>query len=175
MKRMDFVCCLLLMLGGLSAAEVKNGEMVRNGDFENGLENWTVKGVGSVDRTVSSSGKASLCISLTKPTWQRVFQQIEVEPSTEYQVEYYVKCENVKPQEKARYAGAASWISMKKYLPHQGSGGPWKLDTADGDWKKVSYKFKTGPEDKTISIQFQLCNASGKIWIDQVSVTPVKK
>ncbi len=170
MKPANIVCCLMLMmLGGLSSAEVKNG------GFENGLENWTVKGVGSVDRNVSAFGKASLCISLPKPTWQRVFQQIEVEPSTEYQLEYYVKCENVKPQENARYAGAASWISMKKYFPHQGSGGPWKLDTASGDWKKVSYKFKTGPEDKTVSIQFQLCNASGKIWIDQVSVTPVTK
>ena len=59
---------------------------------------------------------------------------------------------------------------MKKYFPHHGSKGPWKLDQEEGSWRKVSYKFKTGKADKKIDVQFQLSNASGSIWIDQVSL-----
>ncbi|MBO5724921.1 MAG: carbohydrate binding domain-containing protein, partial [Lentisphaeria bacterium] len=146
------------------------GELIRNGSFEQDLAHWTVKGSGNVDQTQGAFGKKSLRIHLEKPAWQRVFQRVDVEPSTEYVLEYYVKCSKVVPTKGARFAGAGSWVSMKKYFPHHGSKGPRKLDQEEGSWRKVSYKFKTGKEDKKIDVQFQLSNASGSIWIDQVSL-----
>ena len=157
--------CLIIVNFCLNASD-----LIRNGSFEQGLAHWTVKGNGSVDPGQGAFGKSSLKISLAKPVWQRVFQTVDVEPSTEYVLEYYVKCEKVLPKKGAKFSGAGSWISMKKYFPHHGSAGPWKLDSADGSWRKVSYKFKTGKEDKKIAVQFQLSNASGTVWIDQVSL-----
>ncbi|MBR7121435.1 MAG: hypothetical protein IKC94_04255, partial [Lentisphaeria bacterium] len=104
---------------------------------------------------------------------QRVFQSFTVKPSTTYKLEYYVKCENIVPQPDARFAGAASWISMKKNTPLRGKQGPWKLDTAPGGWQLVSYTFKTGPEDTTAAVEFQLRNASGTVWFDGVKITEI--
>ena len=153
-------------IGSLFAAEI------RNGSFEDGLTGWSVKkGLVSVDKSVSAFGDASLRISFEKPAWNRIFQSFAVKPDTVYTLEYYVKCENVVPQAGARFAGAASWISLKKNTPLRGSRGPWKLDSAPGSWQRVSYTFKTGKDDTRASVGFQLRNASGTIWIDGVKIT----
>lgn len=162
---------VVLLICGLTAG-VLSGTEIRNGGFESGTDGWTLKGRGmSVDTTESAFGKASLRISLEKSAWLRLFQSFKVEPSTVYQLEYFVKCENIVPDKNARFAGAASWISMKKNTPLRGSRGPWKLDTAPGGWQKVSYTFKTGKEDTEAAVGFQLRNASGTIWIDGVKIT----
>ena len=156
---------IMTVLGCVCLFGALNGADIRNGGFEEGMDGWTGKGPGvSVDAKESAVGKSSLRISLEKPAWQRVFQSFAVKPSATYQLEYYVNCENVVPEKNAKFAGAASWISMKKNTPLRGSGGPWKLDTAAGGWKKVSYTFKTGKDDFTAAVEFQLRNASGTVW-----------
>ena len=163
---------MLFLVCGCFAATVYPAEIL-NGSFENGFENWQVKGSASIDTTESAFGKSSLKITLEKAVWQRVFQSFSVKPSTTYKLEYYVKCENVVPLADAKFAGAASWISMKKNTPLRGRQGPWKLDTAPGGWQMVSYTFKTGPEDTTAAVEFQLRNASGTVWFDGVKITEI--
>ena len=68
---------------------LKASDLIRNGSFEQGLTHWTVKGAGSADPSQGAFGKSSLKIHLAKPAWQRVFQTVAVEPSTEYILEYY--------------------------------------------------------------------------------------
>lgn len=151
-----------------------HGTEIRNGGFESGTDGWTLKGAGmSIDTTESAFGKSSMRITLKKSAWLRLFQSFKVKASTVYQLEYFVKCENVVPDKNAKFAGAASWISMKKNTALRGSNGPWKLDSAPGGWKKVSYSFKTGKDDSTAAVEFQLRNASGTIWIDEVKITEV--
>ena len=165
---------IMLMLGCSCFIGSIYAVEIRNGSFENGLTGWSVKkGLVSVDNSVSAVGKASLRISFEKPTWNRIFQKIAVKPDTVYKLEYQVKCENVVPQAGARIAGAASWIFLKKNTPLRGSQGPWKLDAAPGKWQQVSYTFKTGKDDTKASVGFQLRNASGTIWIDDVQITEV--
>lgn len=165
---------MLFLVCGCFAATVYPAEIL-NGSFENGFKNWQVKGSASIDTTESAFGKSSLKITLEKAVWQRVFQSFSVKPSTTYKLEYYVKCENVVPLADAKFAGAASWISMKKNTPLRGRQGAWKLDTAPGGWQMVSYTFKTGPEDTTAAVEFQLRNASGTVWFDGVKITEISE
>ena len=164
---------IMILLSCGCFAGMLNAAEILNGSFENGFENWQVKGSALIDTTEGAFGKSSLKITLEKAVWQRVFQSFTVKPSTTYKLEYYVKCENIVPQPDARFAGAASWISMKKNTPLRGKQGPWKLDTAPGGWQLVSYTFKTGPEDTTAAVEFQLRNASGTVWFDGVKITEI--
>ena len=165
------VYLLLLTLGQFLYSE----ELIKNGSFEDGLKHWIVKGKATINNTEAAFGKNSLQITLDKPVWQRVFQTINIQPSTEYILEYYVKCKDVVPKAGAKFAGAASQVLAKKYFPSIGSAGPWKLDKDNTSWKKVSYKFKTTKDDKTITIQFLLSNASGTVWFDNISLKQNKK
>ena len=162
---------LLLTLGQFLYSK----ELIKNGSFEDGLKHWIVKGKATINNTEAAFGKNSLQITLDKPVWQRVFQTINIQPSTEYILEYYVKCKDVVPKAGAKFAGAASQVLAKKYFPSIGSAGPWKLDKDNTSWKKVSYKFKTTKDDKTITIQFLLSNASGTVWFDNISLKQNKK
>ena len=145
-----------------------------NGDFENGLQSWTVKGAGaSIDHQVFAVGKASLRITLDKPVWQRVFQEIEVEPNATYCVEYLVKYQDVVAQPGAKFGGGTSWVGLKKQFPQQGIGGGWKLNVGNQDWTKVAYTFTTSAEDKKVAFQLRLANATGTVWFDDVKITKV--
>ena len=150
--------------------DVSGAELIKNGSFEEGLAHWNVKGQGRIDDKNSAFGKKSLFIELKKPAWQRVYQDVQVKPQTTYVLEYYVKCANVVPKKGARFAGAGSWVSLKKYAPHHGSKGAWKLDQGNMPWQKVAFEFKTGKDDRKIAVQFQLSNSSGCAWFDRVSL-----
>ena len=160
----------LLLTAGLSVFSVSGAELIKNGSFEEGLAHWNVRGQGRIDEENAAFGKKSLRIEQKKVIWQRVYQDVKVKPQTSYVLEYYVKCANVVPKKGARFAGAGSWVSLKKYFPHHGSRGAWKLDQGNMPWQKVSFEFKTGKEDHNIALQFQLSNSTGCAWFDKVSL-----
>ena len=126
---------IMLLLGCICFISTLNGVEIRNGSFEEGLTGWKAKkGIVAIDKNESAFGNASLRITFEKPTWNRVFQSFKCKPDTVYQLEYYVKCENVVTQADVRFGGAASWIFLKKNTPLRGGRGSWKLDTAPGGW-----------------------------------------
>jgi hypothetical protein len=171
---MKYFTLLFLTLFSTLSLIANNLELIKNGSFEDGLKHWQIKGQGVLDKSNAAFGKNSYKITLNKPVWQRIFQNVSVQPLTEYVLEYYVKCENIVSKPNVKFYGAASQVLLKKYQPWKGSKGAWKLDNSNSSWQKVSYTFKTGKDDKNISIQFILMNASGTVWFDNISLKKTK-
>jgi|GEM_PF-1921513 len=140
-----------------------------NGDFEKGLDGWTLRGPWKICMETSASGKNSGMIQVEKAQWNRLFQEIRLDPSAEYELEYYVKCRDVILQPGAKFGGASVGVMGLKRQTLYGSGGAWKLDAGTCDWKKVKISFNSKDlGDGLVNIQIQLTNASGTAWIDNL-------
>ncbi len=148
--------------------------LLANGDFEKELEGWTVRGPGKLCSEIKASGKASVMFQLEKAQWHRMYQTVRLEPSAEYELEYYVKCRDVVPLENAKYGGVSVGVMGSKQQILYGSGGAWKLDAGTCDWKKVKIRFSTKDfGDGPVNIQLQLTNASGTAWIDNLALRKI--
>ncbi|MBQ6472185.1 MAG: carbohydrate binding domain-containing protein [Victivallales bacterium] len=167
-KEQLFIALALACVGICHATEVING------GFEHGAQGWVLKGDGlGIDGEIHATGKRSLRISQETPLWQRAFQRIAVEPNATYRVEFLVKCQNVTAMPDANFGGASSKVNQKEYFPQQGLRGAWNLDVGTLDWTRVSYSFTTSSDEETVELQFQLSNATGTMWVDDVTVTKV--
>ena len=94
-----------------------NLELIKNGSFEDGLKHWQIKGQGVLDKSNAAFVKNSYKITLNKPVWQRIFQNVSLQPLTEYVLEYYVKCENIVSKPNVKFYGAASQVLLKNINP----------------------------------------------------------
>ena len=169
--------CVALFTGcvALFGAE----ELIKNGGFEAGTEGWVVKGKCSVDAADKTEGEQSLLVT-KKPgiRFDEIRQEVKVEPDTDYEISYYVKCsglEKADPQVKA-YGVSASITGGGKRRSY-GAEGLWKYDHGTFDWKKVVVRFNTRDfgNPATLLIGLQCPSAAGTFRLDAVSLRKVEK
>lgn len=138
--------------------------IVKNGYFEDsgvwGFSKWTKsKGSFKFDSMQKHSGNRSG--KLTSPDAQHntmCVQGVDVEPDTEYRVQYYIKTQNLSGY------GACLMITSGRQL--------FKGDpiTGSSDWTLVDGAFKTGPKMKRVSLYLSLGKASGTAWFDDIVI-----
>ena len=149
-------------------------ELIKNGGFEAGTEGWVVKGKCSVDAADKTEGKQSLLVT-KKPglRFDEIRQEVKVEPETDYELSYCVKCsglEKADPQVKA-YGVSASITGGGKRRCY-GAEGLWKYDHGTFDWKKAVVRFNTRDfgNPGTLLIGLQCPSAAGTFRLDAVSL-----
>ena len=178
MKRTTITGCALFFAGCmlLSAQEQ---ELIRNGSFENGTEGWVVKGKCTLNTADKTEGKQSLCVAKKKNVrFDEIWQEVKVEPDTDYELTYFVKCQDlVQNDPRAKAFGVSASISGGGKRSCWGSAGLWKYDHGTFDWKKVTVRFNTknfkNPDSLLISIQCP--SAYGTFLVDAVSLRKVEK
>ena len=168
----------ILLLAGCTMM-LQAQELIRNGSFENGTEGWTVKGKSTLNTTDKTEGKQSLCVVKAKNVrFDEIWQKVKVEPNTDYELSYYVKCQDmVQNNPQAKAFGVSASVSGGGKRSCWGSGGLWKYDNGTFDWKKVTVRFNTrnfkNPDSLLIGIQCP--SASGTFLLDAVSLRKVEK
>ena len=165
-----FVGCMMLL---------QAQELIRNGSFENGTEGWVVKGKCSLNSTDKTEGKQSLSVAKnTNVRFDEIRQEVKVEPDTDYELTYFVKCQDiVQNNPQAKSFGVSVSISGGGKRSCWGSGGLWKYDHGTFDWKKVTVRFNTKKfkNADSLLIGIQCPSANGTFLLDSVSLRKVEK
>ena len=151
--------------------------LIKNGSFEDGAAGWVVKGKCSFDTDDKTDGQQSLRVTKKNGRgFDEIRQEVQVEPETDYELTYDVKCvavEKASPQ--ARAYGVSVSLAANGKRSCYGSGGLWKYDNGTFDWKKVVVRFNTkafkNPEKLLIGIQCPA--ASGTFRVDAVSLRKI--
>ena len=154
-------------------------ELIRNGSFENGTEGWVVKGKCTLNTADKTDGEKSvLVIKKNGRGFDEIRQEVKVEPDTDYELTYFVKCQDlVQNDPRAKAFGVSASVSGGGKRSCWGSAGLWKYDHGTFDWKKVTVRFNTknfkNPDSLLIGIQCP--SASGTFLLDAVSLRKVEK
>ena len=151
----------------LAAAGVVRGEnLLENASFEkHGREQvaywqWsggTAKATCEIDRGVSRSGKASLCLRNPSARAAHVFgtliQTVGVRPNTRYTLSCYVKTDE----------GGAAWIGGGRKWEHR-----FALPRKTSGWQRVVGSFDTLPGETQFTLRINTDSATDGLWIDDV-------
>jgi tetratricopeptide (TPR) repeat protein len=160
------------------------GNLVLNGDFEQGLENigfgWRVGGVPGVyvglDSTVFHSSGHSLLISFQGTenlAYRDVFQWVKVTPAVAYEARAYMKTDNITTDSGPRLEvlDTLNFRALDQFSQ--------QLTGTNADWTLLTVKF-TPKETHYVTIcvarvpSAKLDNKiAGKVWVDDVSVSPL--
>lgn len=159
------------------------GELVTNGDFEEGLPNrgldWIIgKGPGfqiELDDATAQSGRHSLKVSFdgtSNVNFSHVLQEVPVEPNRDYRFRGYLRTENITSD-----SGLHFLLVLKNSQPPRDETlsttfrlgtNPWTLETVD---------FHTGPATHFVFVLLirptsdKLNNLiQGHAWIDNISI-----
>lgn len=128
--------------------------------------NWGASGGSTakldVDKTVSHSGKQSAHITNQSQFAPFVFaalhtKDIAIKPNTTYYLEFYAKGKGAK-----KCSADLSYGVVGDDLTY--------LQEGDFDWMKVSIRFTTPPNVKSLQIRFTTEDVTESLWIDDVSV-----
>ena len=169
-----FACALCLITSIASAASVEQLiDPVVNGDFEDvtagkGLPagwqfviNREAKASATVDLLVRKHGKHSLRLAnaggAAPNVYGRLRQTVPVLPATEYVLSAWVKGERV-----ASGQHFTDWATYTLAVPRGTFG-----------WVKVSTRFHTKPDQKTLDLGFNVVNTAASLWVDEVRVRPL--
>lgn len=98
-KRMSAVVALVLMLSGIpevagSQVNAQEGNLVTNGDFENGLtgwDNWSESDKFKATAESVHDGNGALLVESTSQDWVGLTQNIAVEKNTTYELSFWGK------------------------------------------------------------------------------------
>ena len=139
------------------------GNLIENGDFEQGETLWRVRNNnGQIDEKIFSQGKRSLKIESHSDDPSRVYyaKLIEVKPNTNYKLSVWIKSEGAENAE----IRLISLDKDKKYMPGKEIG----LLTFRGDreWEKLEVNLNSGD-----AVFFRLlCKSFGKgiVWFDDI-------
>ena len=154
-------------------------ELIRNGGFEDGAEGWVVKGKCTFDTAEKTEGKQSLRVTKQNGRgFDEIRQEVKVEPDTDYELTYYLKCtgiEKANPQARAFGVSVSLAANGKRFC--YGSSGVWKYDNGTFDWKKVVVRFNTKmfKNPGSILMGIQCPAASGTFRLDAVSLKKIEK
>lgn len=152
-------------------------ELIRNGGFEENAEGWILEGKCAFDTSEKTEGTQSLLVvKESLGTFNELRQKVNVEPNTEYELTYDIKCDHVEmsdPQTKA-FGVSVCLVANGKRLSY-GSEGLWKYDNGTFDWKKAVVRFNTGTlgNPDVLQLGFQCPFACGIFRLDAVSLRKV--
>ncbi len=146
---------------------------LKNGSFTEGLDGWKVVGTKAVvDPGIKLSGNPVLKICVEKPGWNRVSQSFRLEPDAEYELTFYLKCDNVVRTDK-KFSGVFVGLSNGKNVLHYGIDGLWKYSSGTFDWKKASFSFssKYFADNLNVDLSLQLSmDAVGTFYFSGISL-----
>ncbi|MBM4086344.1 MAG: hypothetical protein FJ272_16285, partial [Planctomycetes bacterium] len=171
-----------------TTCDIRDGNLVTNPSFEDGLQGWTFDGgVTSLDSARSHSGKQSVKLS-GHLTGKKLFQvvDLEVKPEWSYRLSFWVRGRFTK-SEAQRYHGPhpntlGRIAALVEPFPYPTG---WAVDGNkfdDVEWREVGLMFSSPPQEpgkptvKRVTVQPFWCphywgEQVGTVWIDDVSVT----
>ncbi len=141
--------------------------LLGNGSFENGLDEWNVNKVGkpdaevTIDRNTVSDGKQALNIKFNgnrkKNVYITVWRTLKVQPLTTYRIHFKARTQNSKP----------FWAGIE-YQPrvHSKSG--------TSDWQDYSFDF-TSENNSSVRFRFLVENQAENIWLDDIRLEKILK
>jgi len=145
-------------------------ELIKNGSFEQNLQNWSTlitgaaKATISTDATISKVGTKSAKIVVTTPStdnWhiQLKSNDFKVEKNKSYKIGFYAKAD-VEKELVVEIMENQTW----KWI-----GGPtYKTDL---DWKYYEVFFNTTFDSNALLVAFEWGKQTGTFWLDSVTVT----
>jgi len=163
-------------------------EQFWNGGFESDLAqgasnifSWTIDSKSQARMgidTKARSGHGSLRIVFNAPTKLDAIplsQTVVVEPGTHYQIEFYVRTEDLT-------SGAAPFISIFDATTNIGLASSLPASTGTNDWQRMTLDFKTSPTCDGVILKVsrgscekeQVCPIFGTIWYDDFSLQRVR-
>ncbi|MFD0712431.1 chitobiase/beta-hexosaminidase C-terminal domain-containing protein [Paenibacillus sp. GCM10027626] len=130
------------------------------------LRGWSINKAGAVnasaviDHSVYKSGNGSIRITNASPqapqVYLNVMQNVAVKPNTTYVIKAWVKGEQVS---NVWFPGGANWAVRKKFP--EGS----------YDWTEQQMSYTTGENETRFPFLIVSEGISGKVWVDDVSMT----
>lgn len=140
-------------------------DLLGNGSFENGLDEWRVNKVGKpdadavIDRTTAADGKQALNIKFNgerkSNVYITVWRTLKVQPLTTYRIRFKAKTQNSKP----------FWAGIE-YQPLARS------KSGTSDWLDYSFEF-TSKNNSSVRFRFLVENRAENIWLDDVRLEKV--
>lgn len=168
---------IFLLWGYMLQLQAEN--LIQNGSFENGVDGWTLKGKCSLETNDKIDGIQSLLVTKKNNRgFDEIRQEIKVQPDTDYELTYYVKCcDLVRSNPNVKIYGVSLYLSGGGKRLCYGSEGMWKYDNGSFDWKKVVIRFntKTFKNPGSILLGLQCPSANGTFLLDAVTLQIVKK
>lgn len=165
------------------------GARILNGDFEDDVSaqaempfNWQVKNDPqahiAIDESTRHGGKRSLRILFRAPktlAFSNVSQLVTVEPATSYQLEYYVRAEDLKSAE-TLVVVILDAVDGTTVL-----GASHPLAPGTYDWQSATIKFKTPPKTEAIVVRIDrvscggetVCPIFGTVWYDDFNLQAI--
>jgi hypothetical protein len=156
---------LFLFLAGL--ASVRGGDLLKNGDFADGIANWygdarAADGASSSDlSSLPSLAPASngITVKLRNRDWTRVYQDFQVDPGTyKLHVAFSLSPSLQFSDQFADYVGLPAKLEFPDKHPIDAESGQWLVVVSDSDaadsltWT-VSPSHPTGSQSYTFTIK----------------------
>ena len=150
-----------------------NCNMLQNGSFDSSrISPWQVvlhtggEGFASVDSTTSADGPDSANVAVTQANqipWYVQFSQgdIPLSASQKYTVSFWAKASKNRPINVVMRQGESPFT---EYTNHT-------LELTQ-DWLPYSFTVTPGVTDGGSALQFNVAQATGHVWLDNVSVQP---
>jgi hypothetical protein len=164
------------------------GTQFINGGFEGDIDaqggdpfSWQVKNDAqaqvAIDGSTRHGGARSLRILFRAPetlSFNNVLQLTVVEPSTPYQLEFYVRAEELKS------AGTLSVVVLDARDGTTVLASSPPLPPGTYEWQPVTINFKTPPKTEAVIVRIdrvpcgdEICPIFGMVWYDDFNLQPV--
>lgn len=165
----------------ISLISYSQPDMVQNGDFSklkgNGFfQGWDrvdwkqIKGRSSIDKTTFKSAPYSLLIENdSNDQYTIVSQRMDLKKDGTYSISFWMKGENIAPAGKNDGARFLVLLASGKTFLHGSTNGKWAPAQGTFGWTKGEMEFKA-PESGKYRLLLYINKASGKLWIDDISI-----
>ncbi len=157
------VLSLLLPLQSLA----HSGNVILNGDFENGLDAWrwgvnhTAQATGRLDEQGAYTGKYGFRITNASPYAPHVFgmlcQSVKVKPDTKYRISLWAKGTNVGL---VWFGGGPKW-DFRNHFPK-----------GTFDWQSLTTEYTTGKDETDFFFLINVETPTGAAWVDNIEMVP---
>ncbi len=153
----------------------KGEELLANADFEHGLESWTKKDAQCIETCFSVQQNRLELYSKTG-CYCAVFQPMQAPAGKIIRAKAKLATQNV-------IAGEKAWEKARVYVVTREKSGPWRWDLKHslvllhGTHSQKEYQLLLRLPEEVTELRFSISlhNASGKMWIDNVSLMQVVK
>jgi beta-mannanase len=163
---------VILAAGLLVAGNASAANLLTNGSFEAGLAPWTfslgngIQGIQYQDGSTHDDGNWSEAIQAWSPTsavaWGAILSQkgISLSAGQVVTVSFAAMASTTHPLSAGiqQTSGAWSWYSLHSF-------------SLTPSWKNYTFSFTMPSSDSNTSLNFEMGNMAGNVWIDKVSVT----
>ena len=158
----------ILMLLVIVVSMVSGAEIIKNGDFSEGLKYWLVNKEAEISPTVKAGGKNAVCIT----RGNGVIQNVAIEPDGIYELSFLVKGENISAANPGKHGGRIILNAGKNYgrctANDDGS-----CMTGTFDWKRGVYRFNASKfNSRRLNLNLYL-DADGKCYYADVKLKKV--